>query len=101
MDKKAIMIRAWKIRKTQGFDMSKSLKMAWDESKHENQQMAAAKKILSSLDSDGRFSAKLWEKEGKVRVYVESYGNIAIGKDGTAYPNLTRYKGNIKRAAGL
>ena len=67
----------------------------------ENTQENKAKEILENLKNDGRFDAKLWIKDGKARIYVGSYGYIAIGQDGTPYPNLSRLSGNITRAAGI
>lgn len=63
-------------------------------------QMTKAEQIVAALTADGRFEGKLWAKGDKVRVYVEG-GYIAIGIDGTVYPSLARYRGNIMRAAGL
>jgi hypothetical protein len=72
-----------------------------DEAEAEDVQIQTANAIVESLKADGRFEANLWNKSDKVRVYVDDYGYIAIGKDGTAYPSLSRYQGNIRQAAGL
>jgi hypothetical protein len=64
-------------------------------------QQQAADRILANLAADGRFAGKLWTAGSKCRIYVEEYGYIAIGQDGTSYPSLSRYVGNITRAAKL
>ncbi len=75
--------------------------MITTETSTQTPQQAAATRILTALQADGRFAARCWTAGDKCRVYVESYGYIAIGQDGTVYPSLSRYRGNISRAAGL
>ena len=68
-------------------------------------QIQKAEEILENLKADGRFEGKLWIKEADgrtiCRIYVGQYGYIAVGQDGETYINLSRYRGNIRQAAGL
>lgn len=64
-----------------------------------NVQIINAKKIQSIINEDGRYTASLWQKYGKVRLYIsyqtssgniKDCGHIAIGVDGTNYQNITK-----------
>lgn len=107
---KTVMTTAWQIARAGAIKfggkarsyLSAAMRQAWQAIKAPvNPQLAKAQAIIDSLKADGRFVGKLWANYDKVRVYVETYGYIAIGKDGTAYPSLRRYSGNITTAAGI
>lgn len=75
------------------------MQYSYETSETTQQQMECAEQIVRNLAEDGRFAGKLWTRGATVRVYVEDYGYLAVGRDGTVYPNLRRYVGNIQRAA--
>ena len=74
-DLRAIMVRAWTIRKTTGKSMSESLHQSW---------------VLAKMESIGN----LWEKYGKSRIYFDFSALREL-----AGLELTYYKtGNISSA---
>lgn len=71
-DRKAVMTRAWEIRKSEKTNMSISLKKAWAEAKGETE--LTAEKLASLINDNFGFfwTAAVWEKYGKTRVYVSN-----------------------------
>jgi len=72
MTKSEIMTRAWEIRRAENVNMSVSLKKAWAEAKGVSE--LTAEKLASLInDKFGFFwTAYVWEKYGKTRVYVNN-----------------------------
>lgn len=76
INRSEIMKAAWNLVKTAGKTISEGLKAAWAKAKNKAEGMIttmAAKfgvVLPASLYETGTVSSKVWEKDGKVRVYV-------------------------------